>query len=106
MIAPYPSPFEHEPGREFRAVGGRHLALQVLRGYPAPVGYLLGIHRRRGLGPADVDRAELMLGAVVVELSMVLELEQEFEVAADAELFRQASAGGGLHGFRAARVAA
>ena len=43
---------------------------------------------------------------VGVELRMVLELEQEFEVAADTQLFRQASPGGDIHGLRASRMAA
>jgi hypothetical protein len=47
-----------------------------------------------------------MFGSIGVELGVVLELEQEFEVAADAQFFHQASPGGDLHALGAAGVAA
>src|ERR1700758_3182637 len=82
VIAPDPLPLQLEPrGKLFAAWFGQ-LCLQCFRADPAPRYNLVPVDPDRAVAAADVDRAQLLFGTTLIELSLVLETEQELQWAA------------------------
>src|SRR5277367_2639956 len=96
MVAQEAPPFKLEPGCESLGCAC-DLGAECLR-RDVPPGRDLNDVRARSLGAAPgVDPAQLVLGALQVVLSLVLELEQEFQLCPQAEFLLQAAPDGVVH---------
>src|SRR5690242_12883382 len=93
MVTQEALPFKLEPRCESLGCAC-DLGEQCLRRDVAPGRDLMGV-RARSLGAASgVDPAQLVFGALQVVLSLVLELEQEFQLRPQAEFLLQAAPDG------------
>src|SRR5918993_5493127 len=98
-------PFHLEPWRE-RFGRRRKLALERLDANEPPSGDLVDIHVHAAVVTAEIDRAELVLGAYGAELRLVLELVQVLERAREPELLLEAARDRSRHRLAAARMRA
>src|SRR5579859_3301505 len=75
VVPPDAHPFHRKPRCELDAAGGSQLGLQLIGVDPAPGGNLIRIHVEGCGARSDEHRAQLVLRARGVELSLILKFE-------------------------------
>src|SRR5205807_197304 len=106
VLTPGALPLEPEPRGEVPRGRSGQFGPERLGTHPAPVDDLLPVDLEGRLAPSDVHRAQLVLGARIVELRVVLEFEQEVQRTTHPQLLAQAAVNRRLQALGAPRMTA